>query len=189
VRETTADLDGYDYARVLAKTESAFWFFCDNYLELVKARRYGDLGASGAASASSAMVAALSTFLRLLAPFLPFVTEEVWSWWHDGSIHRAPWPSDAELLYAIGQEDEAAVAALMYGAEILSEVRKAKSERKVPLKTGVTRVLVTDVREQLEKIPLFEQDLRAAGFIRHLDQREGATFEVVAELELGDTQA
>jgi valyl-tRNA synthetase len=189
VREATTDLEAYDYARVLAKTESAFWFFCDNYLELVKARRYGDLGAAGAASASSAMVAALSTFVRLLAPFLPFVTEEVWSWWQDGSVHHAPWPAEAELLDAIGQEDDAAVAALMYGTEILSAVRKAKSERKVPLKTGVNRVLVTDIPERLEQIPLFEQDLRAAGFIRHLEQREGAAFEVLAELDVSDTQA
>src|SRR5947209_17643677 len=77
VKEATTELEAYDYARALAKTESFFWFFCDNYLELVKARRYGELGAAGAASANAAMLVALSAFLRLFAPFLPFVTEEV----------------------------------------------------------------------------------------------------------------
>ena len=70
-----------------------FWDFCDDYLELVKSRRYGDFGAEGAASANSAMLVALSTLLRLFAPFLPFVTEEVWSWWQPGSVHRATWPT------------------------------------------------------------------------------------------------
>ena len=88
VDEATRDLEGYDYARVLQRTEEFFWRFCDDYLELVKGRRYGEQGAEGAASANSALVAALSVLLRLFAPFLPFVTEEVWSWWKDGSGTR-----------------------------------------------------------------------------------------------------
>ena len=88
----------YDYARVLERTESFFWGFCDDYLELVKARRYGDFGAEGAGSANSAMLVALSTLMRLFAPYLPFVTEEVWSWWRQGSVHTAAWPDAAEVV-------------------------------------------------------------------------------------------
>src|SRR5581483_11099960 len=97
VREATEAFESYDYARVLQRTETFFWRFCDDYLELVKGRRYGDQGQAGAASANSALAAALSVLLRLLAPFLPFVTEEVWSWWQDGSIHTSPWPTLDEL--------------------------------------------------------------------------------------------
>ena len=89
VDEATRDLEEYDYARVLQRTEEFFWRFCDDYLELVKGRRYGEQGAAAAASANAALAAALSVMLRLFAPFLPFVTEEVWSWWRDGSVHTA----------------------------------------------------------------------------------------------------
>ncbi len=91
VEDATASFEGYDYARALERTETFFWWFCDYYLELVKGRRY-DPDPAVSASVSRALRLSLSAFQRLLAPFLPFVTEEVWSWWQQGSVHRARWP-------------------------------------------------------------------------------------------------
>ena len=107
VDEATAELESYEYARALAKIESFFWDFCDNYVEAAKSRKYGDFGADAAASASTAMRLALSVLLRLLAPYLAFACDEVWSWTNAGSIHRAAWPTRAEIIRVSGTDESA----------------------------------------------------------------------------------
>ncbi|MGB7220505.1 MAG: valine--tRNA ligase [Vicinamibacterales bacterium] len=166
VEEATEAFEAYDYARALQRTETFFWRFCDDYLELVKGRRYGDQGPEGAASANSALTAALSALLRLLAPFLPFVTEEVWSWWQEGSIHQAAWPRPAELLSLVADNSEATrqidQAAYEWATEVLFEVRKQRSEAKQPLKVPITMVTVQTERRKVGLMPIVENDLKSA---------------------------
>jgi len=166
VDEATRAFEDYDYARVLQRTESFFWRFCDDYLELVKGRRYGEQGPDGAGSANAALRAALSVILRLFAPFLPYVTEEVWSWWQAGSIHRAPWPTSNELAALVGDNSdptrELDERAYKWATDVLFEVRKQRSEAKQPLKVPITSVAVQAPDTTVGLMPIVEADLRAA---------------------------
>ncbi|TDD36977.1 valine--tRNA ligase [Actinomadura sp. KC06] len=156
VQDATDAFEGYDYARALERTERFFWEFCDDYLELVKARAYGE-GPEGH-SARAALRTALSVLLRLFAPVLPFVTEEVWSWWRHGSVHRASWPSTAEL--PPGGDP----AVLVATGEALRQVRKAKSEAKASMRADVSRAVVRGA----EVMRIARPDLAAAGRIADL---------------------
>jgi valyl-tRNA synthetase len=160
VDEATAALDTYDYARALERTETFFWQFCDQYLELVKGRAYGGLGAEAAASAQAALQLALSTLLRLFAPFVAYVTEEVWSWWQDGSIHRSSWP-DADELRAVAADGRPAV--FPAAAAVLGEIRKAKTEAKQSLKAEVALVVVHGDAARLDATRAALDDITEAG--------------------------
>ena len=168
VADATTAFEGYDYARALERVESFFWSFCDDYLELVKNRAY--TGGDGAASANRTLRLALSSLLRLFAPFLPFVTEEVWSWWQEGSVHRAPWPDPAETGHAAATADG---MVLEVAAAVLGEVRKAKSEAKLSQRAPVERVVVRDSTRPLEALRAAAADLRDAGSIAELVLEEG----------------
>jgi len=165
VKEATESLDVYDYARVLERTEQFFWGFCDDYLEMVKSRRYGDFGADAAASANSAMLVALSALLRLFAPYLPFVTEEVWSWWRPGSVHRASWPTPAEVVAPIGGDDTAAVEVFKNAQTALADIRRIKAMEKRAVKSVIERA---ELPRTLEGLTPAARDFQAATHIRAL---------------------
>jgi valyl-tRNA synthetase len=175
VDDSTRQLEAYDYAKVLESTERFFWSFCDFYLELVKARRYKDFGLEPAASANSAMLVALSTLLRLFAPYLPFVTEEVWSWWRPGSVHRAPWPTAGEVVASIGGLDARSVEVAAQTERALGEVRRIKALQKRPVKAVIERAVLPVGFDPLQPAA---RDFQAAAHIRSL------TFGPVDEMQL-----
>jgi valyl-tRNA synthetase len=160
VDEATAAMEAYNYTRALEVTEAFFWSFCDDYVELVKTRAYGS--GTAAASAQATLALALSVQLRLLAPVLPFVTEEVWSWWQTGSVHRAPWPAAAEL------PADGDTAVLPVAAEALAAVRKAKSEAKQSMRADVASATVTAPAAQVTLVEAARSDLTDAGRIAEL---------------------
>jgi valyl-tRNA synthetase len=182
VSDATQQLEEYDYTRALERIESFFWFYCDYYIELVKGRRYAS-EASAAASVSRALRVSLSALQRLLAPFLPFVAEEVWSWWQEGSVHRATWPDAGELAAeAAGGEAQRERAALEVAADVLREVHKAKSSARTSMRAPVARVRVCDSAERIAALELARGDLEAAGVIERLDAEQAGEFAVEVEL-------
>jgi valyl-tRNA synthetase len=178
VAEATASFEQYDYARALERTEAFFWAFCDDYVELVKGRAYGAHGQREAASANEALELALSIQLRLFAPFLPFVTEEVWSWWRAGSVHRAPWPAVAE----ISVPPDAATTALEEATWVLGEIRRAKTDAKLSMRAPVEKVVVRAPAERLAELRQAEADLKEAGSVAGLVLEEDPEPAVRVEL-------
>lgn len=190
VDEATRAFDDFDYARALERTEAWFWSFTDNHVELVKARAYEGDPAS-AESARHALRLALSTLLRLFAPFLPFVTEEVWSWWKGGSIHRQPWPTAEDLRHpAIGPERTEPVdpAVAEVSAAALVEIRRHKTLAKRSLATKVLACSVTDTRERLVLLQQAIDDLAAAARAQEILLIEGDTLSTLVELEQSEDQ-
>jgi valyl-tRNA synthetase len=166
VADATKHFEGYDYARALERTEQFFWTFCDDYLELVKERAYGSATEPGTRSAHAALAIALRTLLRLFAPMLPFVTEEAWSWWQPGSVHRAPWPAADEIAPAL---DPAAPAGLLTVAgSVLGLVRKAKSEARQSMRTEVAHLTVRGPEADVRAFGLVSGDVLAAGVVRQV---------------------
>ena len=183
VDEATQAFDGFDYARALERTEAWFWTFTDDHVELVKSRAYeGD--EAGAESARHALRLALSTLLRLFAPFLPFVTEEVWSWWRGGSVHRQAWPTSDKLRDAAtvdGEHVDPTTAAV--AAAALAEIRRHKTTEKRSLATPVTACTLTDTAERLALLRPVLGDVTAAARATGIDLVEGETLSAEVTLE------
>ncbi len=177
IADATDAFDAFDYARALERVERFFWAFCDDYVELVKGRAYGGAGDDEARSAATALLTALSTLLRAFAPIMPFVTEEVWSWYAEGSVHRTPWPTADELRLPDG-----APLVFEVTADVLAVVRKQKSEQKRSLITPVREVVVHDTAERLAALARAESDLREAGKIAALSTADSAALRVEVEL-------
>lgn len=169
VEQATAALDDYEHAKALEVIESFFWQFCDDYIELVKNRAYGTADANGVApaeadvrSACTTLGMALDAFARLLAPYLPYAAEEVWSWMHEGegSVHRAAWPDAAVYRQAAGDAD---AGVLDWAGKALAELRRIKSEAKVSMKTPILDATLSASAEGARAIRLVMADIAQAG--------------------------
>ena len=185
VEEATTALEQFDYARALERTEAFFWWFCDDYVELVKTRAYGETQDSSSARVS--LRRALSVLQRLLAPMLPFATEEVWSWWQSGSIHRTNWPTSNETLAGCtANKDDLAELDAIYA--VLAAVRRAKTEAKVSQRAEVAKLKVTSDAKTLNVLRTNIDDLRNAGALQEIEYTEsssdGESREITAQVTL-----
>ncbi len=181
VRASTAAFEKYDYARALQLTESFFWHFTDDYVELIKDRAYGSAGDTAQASVLAALATTLDSMLRLLAPFLPFATEEVWGWWRADSVHRASWPTPVAV-------DDGDTTLLSTVGDALSGIRKAKSEAKVKQRTQVISATVTAGEVRAAQLAAGLGDLKAAANALEITIVLGAGELVVSGVELAPVE-
>ncbi len=164
VNEATAAFEAFDYARALERTESFFWWFCDDYVEIVKTRAYSEDDVAGSQSARIALRRALSALHRLFAPILPFASEEVWRWWQSGSVHSATWPTFGEL----NREDGFTIHGPTFLAtvgHVVSEIRRAKTEAKVSQKAPVESVVISASASDIATLTEAWPDIANAGSV------------------------
>ena len=166
VSTATSAFEAFDYARALETAERSFWEWTDDYVELVKTRAYE--GGPDAESAHAALQLALSVYLRLFAPFLPFVTEEVWSWWREASVHKTSWPRVDEFAGLTGDASVLEVA-----SRVVGEVRRVKSDAKTSMATEVTRVTLIGSAEEVENAKRAEDDILGAARAKSIQYVEG----------------
>jgi len=187
VERASAALDDYEYAAALDVTERFFWSgFTDTYVEMVKNRAKSETDSEGRGSAVKSLRLGLKTLLRLFAPFLPYITEEVWSWGFaeaEGipSIHRAPWPGGEELaepgLVGAGEpvEGEGPGAVFDAAAALLDAVHRAKSGAGASVGRHVDRLRVAAHPRTLALLQRVADDVLAAArvAVHEVEPREG----------------
>jgi len=179
VTKATASFESYDYAGALEATESAFWLFCDHFIELVKGRAYREENEGKKQSALAALDVALRTFLQLFAPHIPYITDEIWSWRYaenGESIHKSSWPKEVSLSEAESPD------VLMHTIDVLSEVRGAKSKANTNMKHPVSSVVLHAGSEVITSVQRAEEDLIRAGSIEKLTYSDSSEFVVHVEL-------
>ena len=182
VDEATAAFEAFDYARVLERTEEFFWWFCDDYVELVKTRGYLSHSEEGAMSARAALRRALSTLQRLLAPLLPFVTEEVWNWWQTGSVHQSQWPTTNELTIGLTSGPNEELLDAICGA--IGVIRRAKTEAKVSQRAVVTEASFVASIDAASSITAGWADIADAGSVEKWSISTADTNEITVNVTL-----
>ncbi|MCB0310107.1 MAG: valine--tRNA ligase [Bdellovibrionales bacterium] len=189
IETATRHFEAFEYAIALQVSEDAFWQFCDHYLELVKSRSYSEEDSAERRSALTTLAWSLKTFLRLLAPFLPFVTEEVWSWSfsepeNQDSVHKASWPRIEEIS---GVSERYGADTLEAAIDLIAKIRGFKTANQKSLKWEVSKLTITCNAVHKERIaPVLADVLRAGNVVK-----ESATFieapeeaETTLEIEL-----
>jgi valyl-tRNA synthetase len=194
VADATAAFEELDYARALERTEAFFWWFCDDYVELVKTRAYGAGGENGQPStinvspethsARNALTRAISVLQRLLAPHMPFCTDEVWSWWHDGSVHRAEWPTPAATTSRSDSVADADFFLTTVGG-VLAEIRRCKTEAKVSQRAEVSLVVIATDTARAAVVTQARVDVVNAGNVAELSIVDGDGLSVKVTLAPG----
>lgn len=177
VSEVTENLDKFELGVAVAKLYDFIWDeFCDWYIELVKPRLYDTENPTNK-TAQQVLSYVLSNTLKLLHPFMPFITEEIWlSLPHEGeSIVIANWPTADD---ALSFPAEAAQMEMMKGA--LKAVRNKRAEMNIPPSKKAAMFIVTDHTELFQNGAVFFQKLASASDVTLLKDKSSVGENTVA---------
>lgn len=166
----TEAFEAFDYTTALRETERSFWGqFTDTTIEFLKTRARGDHHTPAAqGSAIATLRLGLRIYLRLFAPFLPFITEEIWSWFHDESttytsIHQSPWPTTKELEHIAIPGDP---QTFQRASACFAALNKARTQAGQPKRIPIQHLELTAHPEALASITCVWDDIQAATHIQ-----------------------
>lgn len=157
VKNCTEYFDNYEYSKAKAETEQFFWHtFCDDYLEIIKKRVYQPKNKQEKQSAQYTLYTSFLTIIKLFAPIMPFITEELYQEYFkkyekEKSIHIEKWPTAEKIDSKFIEKGDKATA-------IISDVRKYKSSNQKSLKT---EIILTIEKEKMKELKDFIEDIRA----------------------------
>ena len=163
--KVTKSLKDFDYATALEDMEKTFWLFCDNYLELVKARVYQLKDSQEGLSGKMALDYSLYSFLKLFAPYLPYITEEIWAQRYkeeSSSIHSSSWFQEELEVVTQSGKDSKQSALLNIAFFILEQVRKQKSTHQKSLAAPLKSLRIRASNKDLKQFHLFKEDMTRA---------------------------
>jgi valyl-tRNA synthetase len=187
IERATRAFDAFDYAQALSLIEDFFWAtFCDNYLELAKSRTYDEELTEGRLSACATLRLIHRAIVRLFAPFVPYIAEEVWHWayaqdpgMHD-SVHRSPWPTLEEFSAIPAPVQPRAYAVTI---TVLEAVRRAKADASQSMAAPVPSVILTGARENLDAIASVLDDIQRMLKIEAVECKEGPSGDAPLNIE------
>ncbi len=140
-KDITHNMDTYDIGLAAGKIYDFVWNeYCDWYIELAKKRLYGE-DPEAKKTVQKVLVTVLEGILKLLHPFMPFITEEIWSYLPTttGDVIVAPWPTFDENRH--NPEAEEIMGRMM---EAIRGLRNVRAEMEVPPKKKATLMIVAD---------------------------------------------
>lgn len=158
IKQANDSFMAYDYAAALEVIEKRFWDFCDNDLEIVKKRAYNPADRSAVAT----LMFSIDAFLKLFAPFCPFITEEIyqcrpWAGDVDESLHQQAFPKPQEINVQTSVYNDVCV--------IASEIRKAKTAANVSQRTPVKNIVVVAPQKTIIALKTVADDIENVGGI------------------------
>lgn len=176
VKKVTGSMEKYNFAQAKTNIQTFIWNdFCDEYIEAVKYRLYTNSDVEEESKSQTAakytLKTVISTSLKLLSPFTPHFTEEIYQYLDDEnlSIHKTDWPTVQEKLLDKGAERLGEL-----GVKIIGDIRRFKSASGMPLNAQLKSTTIYSEDDQLlSQLDELKNDIKGTMRIEYLSIEKG----------------